>query len=428
MPSSDAHPSRELPGVVTDEALTPLWTGLHARFSDGRPVSRVRLDGLGEAARGVLADLLGSARYPGSSIPLTRLDAVLVEIAGHDTRSLVEQLVGPIENRAAQRATAARARQEMWTWLAEHPVVQGQPALLGWVDTLRRTGIGPPAQARPLLVNALTVLDRLPGDGHPLPAFAEQALADPHALDEGTRLSGLVLRAVATLLDTQPPASAEQRRMLWERVGVAEDELSSTVLAAGLRPTGADLLATIARACAAEGHAGSLTLAQIRSAREVRLVDSSTVHVVENPSILALALRRFGPDCPPLVCTSGWPNGAAILLLRRLAEHGVPLSYHGDLDGDGVRIAAYVVAKTGARPWRMGVADYDSSVPSRGPAVGRITSAPWDDALGAAMLAQGVALYEERVSELLLGDLAQEVDRVQRSGAVLPGPGKQALT
>ncbi|MEV0302246.1 DUF2399 domain-containing protein [Streptomyces prasinus] len=36
---------------------------------------------------------------------------------------------------------------------------------------------------------------------------------------------------------------------------------------------------------------------------------------MENPSILALAVRSFGPDCPPLVCTSGWPNSAAIHLL-----------------------------------------------------------------------------------------------------------------
>ncbi|MFF4144807.1 DUF2399 domain-containing protein [Streptomyces sp. NPDC001698] len=34
-----------------------------------------------------------------------------------------------------------------------------------------------------------------------------------------------------------------------------------------------------------------------------------------------------GPRCPPLVCTSGWPNSAAIQLLRMLADHGAALHY-----------------------------------------------------------------------------------------------------
>ncbi|MFH8519157.1 DUF2399 domain-containing protein [Streptomyces gelaticus] len=41
---------------------------------------------------------------------------------------------------------------------------------------------------------------------------------------------------------------------------------------------------------------------------------------MENPSILTLALRHFGPDCPTLVCMSGWPNPAAIQLLCLLVD------------------------------------------------------------------------------------------------------------
>ena len=167
-----------------------------------------------------------------------------------------------------------------------------------------------------------------------------------------------MLRAVAVMLGAEPPTSAEQRRALWERVGVAEDELSATVLVAGVRPAGEDPLAIVLRTCAAAGEAAALTLAQVRAADSLPLTPESVVHVVENPSILALTLRRFGTRCPPLVCTSGWPNGAGVLLLRRLAEQGHELRYHGDLDGNGVRIAAYVMAKTGARPWRMSESDY----------------------------------------------------------------------
>lgn len=89
-------------------------------------------------------------------------------------------------------------------------------------------------------------------------------LGDPHALDEGTRLSNTVLRALAALHGEPAPVDAAGRRDLSALHGVTGDELSTTV------------------------------------------------HVVERPSVLAMAVHRFGPACPPLVCTAGWPNTAAV--------------------------------------------------------------------------------------------------------------------
>lgn len=150
----------------------------------------------------------------------------------------------------------------------------------------------------------------------------------------------------------------------------------------------------------------ALTLAQIRSSGAGPLPVDGVVHVVENPSILALALDRFGPACPPLVCTAGWPTGAGVLLLRRLAAAGQEIRYHGDLDGDGVRIVAYVMAKVGARPWRMSAVDYREVVPSAGPPIGGLSDAPWDAELAHVMAEHRIAVVEERTSDLLLADLA----------------------
>ncbi|MGW6025339.1 DUF2399 domain-containing protein [Streptomyces sp. NPDC055099] len=134
------------------------------------------------------------------------------------------------------------------------------------------------------------------------------------------------------------------------------------------------------------------------------------VHAVENPSILALAVHRFGPDCPPLVCTSGRPNSAAIHLLRLLADHGAFLRYHGDFDGEGIRIAAYLLDKTPARPWRMSATDYRAAVARtpHGPEPGRLTEAPWDPELTRAMAEHGTAVVEELVADVLSADLIEE--------------------
>jgi uncharacterized protein (TIGR02679 family) len=132
--------------------------------------------------------------------------------------------------------------------------------------------------------------------------------------------------------------------------------------------------------------------------------------VFENPSVLAMALAKFGDRCPPIVVTSGWPNSAAVLLLQKLAEAGTQLYYHGDFDGEGLRIAAAVVARTGARPWHLTSADYLSAV-SQGPPVGRVSEVPWDTSLAGHLARVGVTVAEERVAPSLLHELEGAVQR-----------------
>ena len=57
----------------------------------------------------------------------------------------------------------------------------------------------------------------------------------------------------------------QQRRALWEQAGVADDELSAVVLAAGIQPIGDDVASRVLRLCAAGGHAAALTLSQLRA-------------------------------------------------------------------------------------------------------------------------------------------------------------------
>ncbi|MER6497958.1 TIGR02679 family protein [Streptomyces sp. NPDC001455] len=405
------------PGAATlrRPELLPLWQTVHGRLSSGRPVTRVRLGPLDETQREALADLLGLDHLPDPrpSVALARLEEAVTELSGRTVREVVAALVGPLGDRAGERRRQDDERAGLWAWLAGHDTVRAQPVLADWAASCRAAGLvgGSAERTRTLLTDALKVLAELPGQAEPLPVFAARVLnGHAHALDDGTPLSTLVLRALATLYGTAAPQSAAERRALWSRAGVADDELSATVLVGGLRPSGDGLLARVAAVCAEAGQAASLTLAHVRTPGEFTLPAAlaPVVHVVENPSILALALRRFGACCPPLVCTSGWPNSAAIQLLRILADRGAALRYHGDFDGEGIRIAAYVLDKTPAYPWRMTVADYRAAVVRNpyGPRPGRITDAPWDPELAEAMAEHGTAVVEELVADVLLEDLA----------------------
>ncbi|MGP3969754.1 TIGR02679 family protein [Streptomyces sp. 6N223] len=396
--------------------LLPLWRAVHQRLSTGRPVSRVRTEPLDEAGQEALADLLGLDHLPGPrpTVSLARLDSAVRDACDQDTRAAVTAIIGTVGDHAAEREAARAERAALWRWVRTHPVVTAQPALAGWADELPRAGLagGSVPATRGLLDDALRTLAALPAGGEPLPHFAASVLGDPHALDDARRLTTVVLRALAALYGVAFPESAAERRALWAGAGVADDALSTTVLTAGLRPAGTGPVATSLTAYAEAGHATHLTLAHLRDPGGLRL-PTTEVHVTENPSILALALRRFGPACPPLVCVAGWPNSAAVLLLRRLAEAGAPLLYHGDFDGEGLRIAAYVLAKTPARPWRMSTADYLQARArhSAGPDPGRVTDAPWDPDLAPALRAHGTAVMEEHVADALLADLVPLVSQ-----------------
>lgn len=406
--------------------LRPLWQAVHDRLSTGRPVTRVRPGPLDDRERAALADLLGMERLPDAcpSVPLARLDEAATELCGRTVREFVTELIGPLADRAAERRRQEDERTALWAWLAGHDVVRAQPVLADWASSCRAAGLvgGSPERTRELLTAALAVLAALPAQGEPLPVFAARILhGDAHALDDDTRLSSLVLRALAAVYSTDTPQSAAERRELWGRAGIADDELSSTVLAAGLRPLGDGPLARVVRVCAEAGQAASLTLAQLRAPGVFTLPASPgpVVHVMENPSVLALALRRFGPGCPPMVCVSGWPNSAVIRLLRLLAGAGAELRYHGDFDGEGIRIAAYVLDKTPARLWRMAATDYLDAVArmQSGSGPGRLTEAPWDPELRPAMASHGIAVVEELVVDLLLEDLATVAMRADAAGS-----------
>ena len=115
-------------------------------------------------------------------------------------------------------------------------------------------------------------------------------------------------------------------------------------------------------------------------------------------------------------------------MLSRLGAAGQRLHYHGDFDGEGIRIGAYVMLKSGAQPWRFGAADYVSalsalSMPegrrvgaaasgSSQVAVGRLSTAPWDPALTEALARSGDAVAEEEVlDDLILDLIAQRWER-----------------
>ncbi|GAA2216635.1 TIGR02679 family protein [Micromonospora olivasterospora] len=409
---------RQLGGAETER----LFQRLRRRIARGQPLTgTLTLDGPSPDERRAVERVLGRPPGRGSTLTvnLDELDRIIRRSGMHPDglTGAVEALTGSVAVLAEVRAAEAAAwraalapvaalggvRVELAEWCA----ASGTAALL------RRLAGTPPAAAR-LVTDLVAILAALPADGEPLARLAARTTGDAHALDAGRALETAARSAIrATWWGDAPlpESAAEQRRMLWYAAGVFLDDLSSTVLAVNLPTVAGCRLHDLAAPAAALGEPVVVTLRQL--ARGEPRFAARTVHVCENPTVLAAAADRLGPTCPPLVCVGGQPSTAALRLLAGLVQSGARLRYHGDFDWGGLRIANLLHGRVPWQPWRYGTADYLAWVAARtalagtgGPLGGTPTDAAWDPGLAAAMLTAGVRVEEELVLDDLITDLS----------------------
>lgn len=356
-----------------------------------------------------VADLFGLDRLPrqGARLPVDRLAASLGIAGSAELRDAVETLRGPLPDRRAARAAEHAARTQLWEWFATAASDITIGDLSSWVSTVRAAGVrGGVETHRSRLARALTVLRSLPADGVPLAVLAADCTGDPHALDPGRPVTGLVLDAVAAATGTVPATDAESARSLWERIGVVPDPLSSTALALGLPGSDGPVGGWLSAAAMA-GEPVVLTLSQLRRWPVAPLRASEAAYVVENPSLIATAASRNWPG-PPLICSSGRPTMAVVLLIRQLASGGATIWQHADFDPAGLGITRWLAERAGTVPWRMSRDDYlDGIDPAMEATIsGPVPATPWDPALADEMAARRIVVYEESLCELLLAGVS----------------------
>jgi uncharacterized protein (TIGR02679 family) len=363
------------------------------------------------------------------SVSLDEVDRLLREsgAAPGGLAEAVTRLTGPVPDRNRDQAEAAAA----WT-IAFEPVAElgrRRAELASWQTWLQATGVvrrlaPSPDAARTLLEQVAAVVSRLPAQGIPIGRLAAECCADAHALDDGEPVGTIVLSAARALagLSFASGGSAESRRTAWAAVGVHLDELSSLVLSLGLSGEQRTPLGRGLALHQDSGQPAAITLRQLRSHDEP--LPARTVHICENPVVVAVAADALGSACPPLVCVGGQPSAAAWLLLDLLVAGGARFRYHGDFDWGGVRIATTVRTRLNQgrerwQPWRYDRASYEAMVsaapvtarPSR--LSGDAAATPWDPGLAAAMTRYGQRIEEELSLDTLLADLVFHQESAQ---------------
>ena len=409
-------------------ALEPVWVRIAERLERNgvRAEGRLRVTGLDRDQRHAMGDLLGRPVTTAQvSVDLADLDQRMRMRAGLGLAEAAQTVLGrALVDRRARAARQAERRAEptaaALAWVEAHPEVDW-PWVGGWLETLRSDGLlGRDPEPVTLVTSALEVLHhrrafiaadsqsprrrqrRSKGDDVQGPvsrsALAAAVCHDAHALDDDRRLAGAVLRAVAGVAGSPPPADARDRRELWDRLGVVTDLVSSTCLVWRLP---GQMLGDGGRARGLDTEQPThLTWWDLRSGMRVERVDR--VLVCENPSVLeAIATAELDVA---VICTSGRANLVTGQVLSHVAESKSPMTYHGDFDWPGLAMAADALDRYGAKPWLMTAEDYEG-VPGSLPLKGSPVESAWDPELAAAMRQRGVAVHEEAVLDQIIDAL-----------------------
>ncbi len=254
--------------------------------------------------------------------------------------------------------------------------------------------------SRRLLQLAIEIVARLPCGNARLDRrrLAMDVAGNPHALDHGSQLGGLVL---SILVGAGRVPQLQRPRAAWASVGVDCDDLLGGLIALGIYPAGWHL------------PAGTIVTLPPRllATCDWPLPDAQEgwVFVTENPSVVAAAADdSCGDTSARVLCTSGTPSAAEIEAIARIASAGWKVAVRADFDAAGLaHVAAVLKAVPRAVPWRMGTSDYVGSLrPSADDeTLAPIGEAPWDTELANTMRREGVAAYEESLLPSLLEDL-----------------------
>jgi uncharacterized protein (TIGR02679 family) len=414
--SGAAEAAEHLRGLGLERILHRAWVKL-GRYG---VAGRLSTADLGPAELRALESVLGAR--PGRSVEVRRLDAALrASPFACGLGDVAAAMFGPPAEaravRTARRASEVGAFLGAATpaWVAAG-VPQGIAETVLWAELARarrsrtdaQAAVGDAARA----VAAVLADPPARRGGALLGILANAVTGNPHAFDAGTTGGRLLLGA----LGAPPGAGALRRQQALAAAGIAVDGVSYTVAVRGIAapedPTSA-----------AAAAAGRVLVAPLRHVLRWELPagiwSGRTVAVLENPPVFEALVERGLPPGAALVCTSGFPSAAAVVLLHALRRAGAAVRYSGDFDGNGLQIAARVLALGEGlwRPWRMGPEDYAASAraaagrPVREPDERRVLEALASGgplaATAAAILQGGAVAYQESLVDALWADLRE---------------------
>ena len=147
----------------------------------------------------------------------------------------------------------------------------------------------------------------------------------------------------------------------------------------------------------------------------------NSIYVCENPQVFEEVVEQQKGEgtSPTVICTSGWPSVAALLLLDVLLVQSADnmLYYSGDFDIKGLQIAAYLMTRYPERChlWHFDSDAYAMALQNGGVAASANELAMLDTLppvfaeLVSTMQEKGMWAYQEGITQVLARDVAKRL-------------------
>ncbi len=442
-------------------ALERLLAGFREKYTSlGRVGGRVRLDGLKDADRESLGGLLGRelSQHDEVYVSAQEMEKALgqTRFASISLQDLVFAFAGGTV--LSSREAKARYKAEKDRYFGELAQTCDITAGREWLEHLRQKGAGSRSvhlafdrdrdHLRVQLLQVLQALGEVPCAYERLPVFAARITGDPHGFDLDAETGRLLLAALQYLAwgreektekkektgdaeKTEKACSGEfsyaDKGELLASFGIIRDDILNFVPCTGLlayeNNEGKTPLLTWKHACA-EQVVLNVPLREIArlgavepALQAVSPPGEKVVFVAENAGVFSAILDQFaGCSHPPLVCTHGQFNLAALMLLDLLVRGGSQIFYSGDFDPEGLQMARQLLRRYGdsAVPWRFTPRDYRNSSPPKPLSPGalkKLQSVTEANLLPVKeeILAMGKAGYQEQIIPALVEDMKKRL-------------------
>lgn len=351
--------------------LTPLLEKLRAKYIvEGQVRGKITLEEATPAERRELASFLGRPPYREGMIRIKLIEMEQALQKSGFACSLLDVITAlrpdePLETRPERRVAHAlyqsEFRQSLLSLVAEfaegsraHSWLSGGAHGVEWLFT-RYKNVEADEQQRQvgMMRYVASLLDQLPASSNPerLALFAQRTSGDPHALDANRAEGRLFLLALSDIFDTSPVQDRAHALQLYDRAHLQVDTISSSVAVFNLAGATLHSGATDPLLQAAGARVLLLPQRQLLEWNQVQPA-CKEIYGIENPQVFEelvddLLRLEMPVALPTLVCTSGWPSVASLLLLDQMLKESPEnkFYYSGDFDLKGLQIAAHLLAR-----------------------------------------------------------------------------------
>ncbi len=421
--------------------LTRLLEKLRAKYiAEGQVRGQIVLEEATPGERREIASFLGRPPYRDDTIRIRLIEMDQALQHSGFACSLLDVITAlrpaePLETRPERRAAHARHQSDFrqallsiasafaadsraHTWLLD-----GAHGLEWLFTRYKNVPVVEQQHQLSIIRYVASLLDQLPiaPNSERLALFAQRTSGDPHALDANRAEGRLFLLALSDLFTGATPVQDRAHALhLYNNAGLLADTISSSVAVFNL--AGATLHSGEIDPLLPAAGARVLLLPQRQLLEWSQMRPARTdIYGIENPQVFEevaddLLCQDTHTILPTLVCTSGWPSVAALLLLDLMlaASPKNRLYYSGDFDLKGLQIAAHLFARYPERclPWRFEPEAYERALQSEG------VPAPTNDLeqlnglplifapLIAAIREKKKWAYQEGIADILIKDVS----------------------